>query len=309
MKSNRREFIQTAAASAAAAVAIPAGTAAAADAAQVPGFTPNKTPLKLGLMTYQVGQSWDIPTIIKNLKETKYEHVQLRTTHKHGVELTLTKEQRAEVKQRFIDAGLKISTASAYQYHDADPAVVRRNIEGTKQFLQLTADVGAQGVRVFPNGVPDEGNPNREKTLEQIGKSVSECATAAHGLGVQLRMEEHGNGTSNIPTVRKILDYANNPNVYIIWNCSGTDTGKGPGLPKGYEGMPIAKQFDLVKGRIGNVHLRELHTDYPWRELFSLLSQSGYQGYCDVEVSPESTEPIRFLHSFRALFLALQNAV
>jgi hypothetical protein len=37
--------------------------------------------------------------------------------------------------------------------------------------------------------------------------------------------------------------------------------------------------------------------------------QSGYQGYCDVEVSPESTEPIRFLHNFRALSLALQNAV
>ena len=131
MKPNRREFIQ--AASAATAVAIPAGTATAA---QVPGFTPNKTPLKLGLMTYLVGQSWDIPTIIKNLKETKYEHVQLRTTHKHGVELTLTR-QRAEVKQRFIDAGLTISPASTYRYHDADPAVVRRNIEGTKQFLQL----------------------------------------------------------------------------------------------------------------------------------------------------------------------------
>jgi hypothetical protein len=112
MKPNRREFIQTAAASAAAAVAMPAGTTTAT---QVPGFTPNKTPLKLGLMTYQVGQSWDIPTIIKNLTETKYEHVQLRTTHKHGVELTLTKEQRDEVKQCFIDAGLKISTASTYQ--------------------------------------------------------------------------------------------------------------------------------------------------------------------------------------------------
>ena len=26
--------------------------------------------------------------------------------------------------------------------------------------------------------------------------------------------------------------------------------------------------------------------------------KSGYQGYSDVEVTPESTEPIRFLHSF-----------
>ena len=98
--------------------------------------------------------------------------------------------------------------------------------------MQLAADVGAHGVRVFPNAVPDEGNPDREKILEQIGKSVSEFATVAHSLGVQLRMEEHGNGTSNIPAIRKILDYANNPHVYIIWNCSPSDTGKGRGFRK-----------------------------------------------------------------------------
>jgi sugar phosphate isomerase/epimerase len=309
MKTNRRHFIQTAAASAAAAMALQSRAEAVSQANASAGMPLNRNPLKLGLMTYLVGQSWDIPTIIKNLKETKYEHVQLRTTHKHGVEPTLTKEQRAAVKQQFLDAGLKASTACTHQYHDADPAVLRRHIEGTKNFLQLTADIGAQGLRVFPNGVPDEGNPNREKVLEQIGKSVAECAVTARSLGVQLRMEEHGNGTSNIPTVKKILDYANNPDVYVIWNCSQTDTGRGPGLPKGFEGMPIAKQFEMVKGRIGNVHLRELYTDYPWRELFSLLSASNYQGYCDVEVSPESAEPIRFLHSYRALFLALQNAV
>jgi len=308
MKTSRRNFIQTAVVSSAAAALPARAKGAPAPQATDGGFVLNKTPLKLGLMTYQIGQSWDIPTIIKNCKETRFAHVQLRTTHKHGVELTLTAPQRAEVKQRFIDAGLAISLASAYQYHDTDPAVLRKNIEGTKQFLQLAKDVGALGVRVFPNGVPDEGRPDREKILEQIGKSVSECASTGHDLGVQLRMEEHGNGTSNIPTVRKILDYANNPHVWIIWNCSPSDH-TGQGLPKGSEGMSFEAQFNLVKGRIGNVHLRELHTEYPWRQLFSLLNTSGFKGYCDVEVSPESTEPVRFMHNFRALFLALQNAV
>jgi len=308
MKTSRRNFIQTAVVSAAAAALPARAKGAPAPQAAGGGFVLNKNPLKLGLMTYQIGQSWDIPTIIKNCKETRFAHVQLRTTHKHGVELTLTAPQRADVKQRFIDAGLAISLASAYQYHDTDPAVLRKNIEGTKQFLQLAKDVGALGVRVFPNGVPDEGRPDREKILEQIGKSVSECASTGNDLGVQLRMEEHGNGTSNIPTVRKILDYANNPHVWIIWNCSPSDH-TGQGLPKGSEGMSFEAQFNLVKGRIGNVHLRELHTEYPWRQLFSLLNTSGFKGYCDVEVSPESTEPVRFMHNFRALFLALQNAV
>ncbi len=307
MRTSRRTFLQTAAASTA---AVALASRAEVSARQGSGRVAlNKSPLKLGLMTYQIGQSWDIPTIIKNCTETKFEHVQLRTTHKHGVEVSLTKAQRAEVKKRFADAGLAISLASAYQYHSPDAAEVRRNIEGTKEYMQLAADVGAQGVRVFPNAAPDEGKPDREKILEQIGKSLAELAVTGHNLGVQVRVEEHGNGTSNIPVIRKILDYANDPRVAMIWNCSASDTGKGPGLPKGFEGMNIEAQFNLVKGRIGNVHLRELSTDYPWRELFSLLSRSGYQGYCDIEVSPESTEPVRYLRNYRALFLALQNAL
>ncbi len=307
MRTSRRTFLQTAAASTA---AVALASRAEVSARQGGGRVAlNTSPLKLGLMTYQIGQSWDIPTIIKNCTETKFEHVQLRTTHKHGVEVSLTKAQRAEVKKRFADAGLAISLASAYQYHSPDAAEVRRNIEGTKEYMQLAADVGAQGVRVFPNAAPDEGKPDREKILEQIGKSLAELAVTGHNLGVQVRVEEHGNGTSNIPVIRKILDYANDPRVAMIWNCSASDTGKGPGLPKGFEGMNIEAQFNLVKGRIGNVHLRELSTDYPWRELFSLLSRSGYQGYCDIEVSPESTEPVRYLRNYRALFLALQNAL
>ncbi len=307
MRTSRRTFLQTAAASTAA-VAL----ASRADAAPAQGTAPfvlNQTPLKLGLMTYQIGQSWDLPTLIKNCTETKFEHVQLRTTHKHGVEVSLSKAQRAEVKQRLADAGLAVSLASAPQYHTPAQAEVRRNTERTNDYLHPAADVGAQGVRVFPNAAPDEGRPERQTILEQIGKSLAECATTGQGLGVQVRVEEHGNGTSNIPVIKQILDYAATPHLAMIWNCSASDTGKGPGLPKGFEGMGIEAQFNLVKGRIGNVHLRELSSDYPWRELFSLLARSGYQGYCDIEVSPESTEPVRYMRNYRALFLALQNAV
>ena len=73
--------------------------------------------------------------------------------------------------------------------------------------------------------------------------------------------------------------------------------------------MNLEGQFNLVKEKIGCVHMRELSTDYPWRELFSLLRKSGYKGYCDIEVTPESCEPIRYLNNYHALFLALQNAL
>ena len=305
---SRRAFINTAAASAALGI-FPGYTASGFDIKKDKNsFIPNKNPLKLGLMTYLVGESWDIDTIIKNLHETKLEHVELRTTHKHGVEVSLNKQPRSEVKKRFADANIAISLASAFSYHHTNPNELRSNIEGTKEYLQLASDIGAEGIRVFPNAVPKEGESDREKILEQIGKSVSECANVGRNLGVEVRLEEHGQGTSNIPVIKQILDYADNPHVYIIWNCSQSDF-TGEGLPKGFEGMTLEKQFNLVKDRISCVHLRDLSTDYPWRELFGLLSGAGYKGYCDVEVSPASCEPVRYLSNFRALFLALQNAI
>lgn len=309
-KTSRRDFILHAAAISAAALAAPASGLASDPAYQrgKNGFQLNGNPLKLGLMTYMVGAAWDIETIIENLKTTKIEHVELRTTHKHGVEVSLSKQQRGEVKKRFADANIAISLASAFSYHYEDQNELRKSMEGTKEYLQLAADLGAEGIRVFPNEVPEEGNKNREKTLKQIAKSASECANVGHNLGVQLRLEEHGKGTANIPVIRQILDYADNPHLYIIWNCSESDF-TGQGLPKGYEGMGLEKQFDLVKDRIGCVHLRDLSTNYPWRKLFSLLNASGYKGYCDIEVSPASCEPVRYLENFRALFLALQNAL
>lgn len=268
----------------------------------------NPNPLKLGLMTYMVGSSWDIDTIIKNLKEAQYGHVELRTTHKHGVEVTMNKEQRADVKKKFADAGLAISLASGFQYHFDDPAVLRKNIEGTKEYLQLGADIGAQGIRVFPNAVPKEGMEGREQTLERIGKSVAECGKVGNDLGVEVRLEEHGQGTANIPVIRKILDYAAVPYVYVIWNSADSDY-TGEGLPKGYEGMSLEDQFNLVKDRIRCIHMREMFTPYPWRELFSLLSKAGYKGYCDAELSDQSCEPVRMMKNYRTAFLAFQNAI
>lgn len=67
----------------------------------------NENPLKIGLMTYTLGKDWDIETIIKNCTEAEWKSVELRTTHKHGVEVNLSVAQRAEVKKRFKDSALE----------------------------------------------------------------------------------------------------------------------------------------------------------------------------------------------------------
>ena len=254
--------------------------------------------MKLGLVTYQLGKDWDVPTLIEKLGVLKFEGVELRTEHAHGVEDTLSAEERATVRRRFADSPVElVGLGSTFEYHALDPEVVRRNVEGTKRYCQLARDVGAGGVKVRPNGHQEAAGVPREQTLEQIGRALRECGEAAADNGVQIRLEMHGT-VADATDMRRVVDVADHPNVWLCWNSNTRFDVDESGSVKA--------DFDLVRDRIGLVHLHDLtDEEYPWRELLALLRQSGYAGYCLAECAPASSDPERVLRYFRSLYYAL----
>jgi sugar phosphate isomerase/epimerase len=295
---SRRSFLKTSALSGAVAL-LPGSVIASGQRTSNNWITLNTNPLKIGLMTYLLGKDWDIETIIKNCTETGFQSVELRTTHAHNVEVTLSPEERAKVRKRFKDSAIEtISLASAFQYHSADQAQLKENIEGTKEYILLAKDVGATGIRVFPNAFPE--NVSREKTMEQIGRALAEVGEFGYNNGVEIRVCVHGNGTNSVPVIKQIIDYSRSPYVYVNWNCDASDV----------QGEGFENNFNSVKDRIRGVHIHELWSpDYPHRLFFKLLSESGYKGYCNAEIGRVSCEPIEFMRYYRGLFLALQNAI
>src|SRR5687767_2195998 len=148
---NRRDFLSGV-------VAVPTVAALRPlEQGQKPTSDRAKTGLKVGTVTYNIAKDWDVPTIIKNLSEVGMDAVELRTTHKHGVEISLPPAARAEVRKRFEDSPVKIGgLGTICEYHAADPAVVRKNIEETKAWVKLAKDLGSPGVKVRPNGLPKD---------------------------------------------------------------------------------------------------------------------------------------------------------
>lgn len=286
---SRRRFLQS---TALLAGALPG--AFAAGEAPVRSGPPGR--MRLGLVTYNLARDWDVPTIIKNCEATGFEGVELRTTHKHGVEVTLTAAERAEVRRRFADSRVTLfGLGSAFDYHTPDPDRLRRDIEATKEYIVLAHDVGASGVKVRPNALPREVPV--EKTLEQIGRALRELGEFGAGYGQQIRLEVHGTGTSLLPHIKTIMDVADHPNVGVCWNSNQTDLA----------GAGFDANFDLVRDKIVEVHLRDLYLEeYPWRRLLTLLNQIGYASFCLAEI-PESADPLRVMRYFRALWLAYQS--
>jgi sugar phosphate isomerase/epimerase len=184
---------------------------------------------------------------------------------------------------------------SAFDFHTPDQAKLRADIAATKEYIVLAQNVGAPGVKVRPNGFPKE--VPKEKTLEQIGRSLRELGEFGADHGIQLRLEVHGQDTSRVPNIKTIMDIANHKNVGVCWNSNQTDL----------EDQGFDHNFDLLKNKIFTVHLRDLYLDeYPFRKLLNRLNESGFTGYCLAEIS-ESKDPLRVLRYFRSLWLAYQN--
>ena len=253
---------------------------------------------RLGIVTYNVARDWDLDTILKNVREAGLQAVEFRTTHAHGVEPGLDAARRREVRDRCRDAGLlQTSLGTTCEFHSPDPAVVRQNVETCREFVGLARDIGARGVKVRPNGLP-EGVPV-EKTLEQIGRALAECGRAAADAGVEIWMEVHGRGTQEPARSQRIMEHCGHPSVGVTWNSNPTDL---------YEGS-VRDAFSRLGRYVKCCHVTELWSDYPYRELFYLLGEAGYDRFtlCEIPQSIRPEDGVAFLKCYRALWRELQR--
>jgi len=237
------------------------------------------------------GAEWDLPTLIKNCQLTGFQGVELRTTHKHGVEPSLSAEERRAVARQFTAGGIVlVGLGTTCDFHSPDPDVLKKNIAEAKEFIKLSHDCGGTGIKVRPNGLPKEVPV--AQTLEQIGHSLDELAAFGDGYGQVVRLEVHGRGTDELPRVKAIMEAAHHPGAVVCWNCNGTDLA----------GAGLEANFNLVKDRLGTIHIHDLVSNYPWQPLFDLLNGANFTGWTLVEEGDKTADPIRVMKYYRLLW-------
>lgn len=249
--------------------------------------------MQLGLVTYLWGKDWDLPTLIKNCETAKYAAVELRTHHAHGVEPSLGKAEREEVKKRFADSPVVcVGYGSNQEYHSPDPEELRKQIEGTFELIKLCHDIGASGVKVKPNRLLDD--VPHEKTIAQIAASLNKVGKFAQDYGQEIRVEVHGHLTSLPANMKAIFDRVTEPNVKICWNSNEEDL-VDPGLEA---------NFNMLKKWFGaTVHVREFNEgDYPYQQLFDLFTAMDYSGYILLEARTKPEDRVAAMIEQKALF-------
>jgi len=249
--------------------------------------------MRFGLVTYLWGKDWDLPRLIRNCEITRVLGVELRTHHAHGVESNLNDSQRDEVKKRFDNSPVTLlGLGTNFAFHHTDPAKLAKDMDGARDYIKLSHDVGGSGVKVKPNALPD-GVPV-EKTIEQIGKSLNELGGFASDYGQEIRVEVHGRNTSPLPIMKRIFDVVDQPNVGICWNCN----------PEDLLGQGLEHNFNLVKDRFGaTVHVRELNIGiYPYQKLTNLFVKMDYKGWILLAARTSPKDRVKALAEQRMLF-------
>jgi sugar phosphate isomerase/epimerase len=235
----------------------------------------------------------DLPTLLDVCEQSGVLGVELRTQHAHGVEPSLTKAQRQEVRRRFEDSPVTlVGYGSNAQYHEEDPANVAHNIELTKQYIHLMHDCGGSGVKVKPNATP--AGPERQPTIERIGKALNVVGAYGANYGQRIRVEVHGRGSSELPVMKAIMDVADHPNVGVCWNSNDEDrAGKG-----------LEYNLNLVQDRLADtVHVRELNLGgYPYADFLRLLTTMDYQGWILLEARTDPPDKVKALIEQRNVF-------
>ncbi len=286
MKSiNRKEFLQDLSLLAAASL-LPGLSLAEADFLK-------KSKMKLGLVTYLWGKDWDVPTLIQNCTKTGIGGIELRVDHAHGVMPDISMARRQEVKKMFAGSPVEVVGMGTNQEYDSpDPAKLKANMDRTKEFIKLSADIGGTGVKVKPNKFHKD--VPHEKTLEQIGNSLSELGKYAADYGQKIRLEVHGNGTQELPNIKKIMDHCDSRNAYVCWNCNQEDL----------IGQGLEYNFNLVKDRFGDtVHVRELDSpEYPYQELMNLFKDIKYKGWILLECRTDPKDKVAALAEQKKIF-------
>jgi sugar phosphate isomerase/epimerase len=250
---------------------------------------------QLGCVTYNLLQNMDLETCITTLEKAGFAAIELRTTHKHGVEPSIDAAARVKVKERFARSKVRLlSFGSTCEFESPDDAVRRQQIEIGKTFVDLAKDTGAIAVKVRPNGLP-AGVPV-DTTVKHIASGLHELGDYGQSKGIEIWMEVHGPKTQEFPLASEILHAADHKNVGACWNSNPTDVVDGS----------VKQAYAALGPFIRNCHINDLISGYPYKEFFALLRQSGYSRYTLAEVA-ESKEPDRFMPYYKALWEQLNS--
>jgi sugar phosphate isomerase/epimerase len=252
--------------------------------------------VKLSIDTWVICAEWTLEKLVEVCRSAGYAGVEFRaeSDQKHGVELEATAAARRAIARTLEDGYLEASCISTSQcLHWQDSAQRRKSIDRAKQFVDLASDIDCPVIRVFGDGDRIAPEADAWDAIRTTGDALREVAEHAAETPVTVAFEMHGQ--FNLwKYAMGVIDHAEHPDAVLNYNSDPRDLVAGS----------IRDTYSRVSRYIGHVHLHDLEASYPYVELFQLLQEDDYDGYCSLEVGYQGGDPEKVMALSAALWRA-----
>jgi sugar phosphate isomerase/epimerase len=252
--------------------------------------------VKLSIDTWVICADWTLDKTIEVSRANGYAGVEFRaeSDQKHGVELEATPEQRREIRRKLEDAYLEAACISTSQcLHWTDKKKRQEAVDRAKRFVDLAADIDCEAVRVFGDGDQIAAEADAREAIAITGEALREVADHADDTPVIAVFEMHGQFNLWKYATGVVLA-ADSPSAALNYNCDKRDLVAGS----------VKETYARIRGLFEHVHMHDLEEAYPYVELFRLLQQDGYEGYCSLEVGYRGGDPEKVMALYAALWRA-----
>ena len=249
--------------------------------------------MRLGLHGWQMGRDEDLDTMVGICAESGMASFEIMESDefKSSVPLDASSDERSRIRTLFDGAGVEIAGLSIVCAYDSmDPGEVRANIEKTKEYIQLAADIRAPRLRCLGDRLHEDEGEAKEVTIDRVAGALRELCEYAEPFGVDCPIEMH-NKFSPWENSLAVVEKVNHERCYLVHNGTPQNTP-----PDDWDAV-----WKRIQPHVRHVHVHDIISDaFPCKRFFLTLRDSGYDGLVSLELA-QSDDPVRVLKLTKAL--------
>lgn len=253
--------------------------------------------MKLAFMTFACPE-WSVAQIVDGARRYGYHGVEIRvqSEHAHGIEIDAPAEARHATRSQFADAGIEVPCLATSLQFARSGAAGQAECDTALQLLDLAADMGAWGLRVF-GGFPvrdSEDNPankevSREEATQWAAENLRRVADEAAARHVHFWFETHDYFRKGAETAA-VVRGADHPAVRCNWDV----------MHPQLNGEDFSVTQQELAGLIEHTHFHDAKSadarticpfgegELPLMEMLQWLQAQGYNGYLSAEYFGDS---------------------
>ncbi len=206
--------------------------------------------MRISFMTFAC-PAWGLDEVLRVGARLGYDGVEPRldSGHGHGVEVDLSPDCRRRVREQFAESGVAVGClATSLQFIAIEPEQRTALLEATRARLELAAELGCPGLRVFAGGVPQ--GVELDEALDAAADNLRAAGDIAGALGVELWLETHDT-VSRAELCARVVRSADHPSVWVNYDV----------MHPARLGEPLEATFDHLDGLVRHAHWHDARLD------------------------------------------------